>query len=83
MYIWDNIPKREILAAAAEAIDNGVAATPTIQSLRFYHVMRSAEWHLKAVVSHGGEVSIIEFNFNPEDPTAIGRRIAQSFVPLL
>ncbi len=81
--IWDNIPKREILAETAEAIQNGVGAAPTIESLRFYHVMRSGEWQLTAVVSHGGEATTIEFNFDPEDPTAIGRHIAQSFVPLL
>lgn len=81
--IWDAVPTREILRQTAEAITTGVAAVPTIESLRFYHVMRSAEWQLTAVVRHGGETSVIEFNFDPEAPAAIARHIAQSFVPLL
>jgi|GEM_PF-4947231 len=81
--IWENVPTREILNQTAEAIKTGVGAVPTIESLRFYHVMRSAEWRLTAVVVQGSETSTIEFHFDPEDPTAIGRRIAVAFVPLL
>ncbi len=81
--IWDAVPKREILNQTAEAIQTGVGAVPTVELLRFHHVMRSAEWRLTAVVVQGAETSTIEFNFDPEDPTAIGRRIAGAFVPLL
>lgn len=81
--IWENAPKREILNRTAEAIETGVGAVPTIDLLRFHHVMRSAKWRLTAVVVQGGETSTIEFTFDPEDPTAIGRRIAAAFVPLL